>query len=230
MKAGENMRGNAFERPSLTDIAYEEIRKNICYGKYGLGHRLVVDELMKEFSISNTPIKEALNRLVAEGLVEVLPRRGMQVKAVSEKDVKEICDLRLAYELYCAGKALKVIDGREETKLILYNNIASFEQLMESQPFYDYSSRAKLDQEFHKTIIELSDNTLLIKEYEKLRIIHMLVDNYAYHDLPLRRFKETLQEHKDIYEALISKDEDQLMKNIEKHIMNVRDDLISFIK
>lgn len=224
------MSENAFQRPSLTDIAYEEIRKNICFGKYGLGHKLVVDDLVKTFAISNTPIKEALNRLTAEGLVEVLPRRGMQVKTVSEKDVKEICDLRLAYETYCARKALKVIDSREDTKLILSNTIFSFEELIENQSSYDYSSHSKLDQEFHMAIIALSENTMLIREYERLKVINMAINNYARRELPLERCKEALTEHKAIYEALIKKDADQLMESIEKHIINVRDNMLSFIK
>jgi GntR family transcriptional regulator, rspAB operon transcriptional repressor len=230
MKTGENMSENAFQRPSLTDIAYEEIRKNICFGKYGLGHKLVVDDLVKAFSISNTPIKEALNRLAAEGLVEVLPRRGMQVKTVSEKDVKEICELRLAYEFYCAEKALKVIDTREDTKLILSNTISSFEELIENHLSYDYSSHSKLDQEFHMAIIALSENTMLIREYDRLKVINMSINNYARRELPLERCKEALTEHKAIYEALIKKDAVQLMESIEKHIANVRDNMLSFIK
>ncbi|MDK2789446.1 MAG: hypothetical protein PWP07_2691, partial [Epulopiscium sp.] len=107
------MSQNAFQRPSITEIAYEEIKKSICLGKFGPGYKLIIDDLVKTFDISNTPIKEALNRLVAEGLVESVPRRGMHVKKITSKEIKEIYDLRLMYETYCAKRAVREIEGRE---------------------------------------------------------------------------------------------------------------------
>lgn len=220
---------NAFERPSLTEIAYEEIKKRICLGKFGPGYKLVVDDLVKAFSISNTPIKEALNRLSAEGLVEALPRRGMQVKVISSKEIKELCELRLVYETYCARKAVKVIDEREDIKAKLSDAMDAFEKLQENQAAFDYLSHTRVDEEFHLAIMSLSENDTLIREYAKLNSIQMSNNNYAYRHLPLKRSKDAHKEHKAIYEALIKKNVEQLIESIENHIKNIENAMLSFI-
>lgn len=223
------MNGNVFERPSLTEIAYDEIKKKICLGKFGPGHKLVVDELVKAFAISNTPIKEALNRLIAEGLVEALPRRGMQVKVISPKEIKEICELRLVYETYCARKAVKVIGEREDIKAKLTEAIDAFEKLLENQSDFDYHSHTRVDEEFHQTIMSMADNDTLVREYSKLQTIQMSNNNYAYRELPLKRSKEAHKEHLAIYEALLKKDVELLIESIENHIKNIEDDMLKFI-
>jgi DNA-binding GntR family transcriptional regulator len=223
------MDGNAFERPSLTEIAYEEIKKRIFLGKFSPGHKLVVDELVKAFAISNTPIKEALNRLVAEGLVEALPRRGMHVKVISEKEIKELCELRLVYETYCARRAVKVIDEREDVKAKLSESVDAFGKLMENRAAFDYQSHTRVDEEFHMAIMSLTENDMLIKEYTKLNSIRKSNDNYAARELPLKRSKEAYEEHKAIYEALIKKDMELLIESVEKHIKNIEKDMLKFI-
>lgn len=156
---------------NVLPFAYEEIKKRICLGKFGPGHKLVVDDLIKDFKISNTPIKEALNRLSAEGLVEAIPRRGMQVRKITAKEISEMNDLRLMHETYCAKKAVKVIDDRTDIRAKLSNILNSFADLIENHSSYDYTNQTKLDEEFHYAIVSLSENDTMIKEYRKLKSI-----------------------------------------------------------
>lgn len=223
------MTENGFERPSLTEIAYEEIRNSICLGKFAPGYKLVVDELIKTYNISNTPIKEALNRLVAEGLVETVPRRGMQVKTFGPQDIIEVNDMRFMYESFCARKAVKVIDDRPDSKAKLLAKMQQMEELTEQHASYNYVSHIKIDQAFHLTLISLAENEMLMKEYKKLRAINMAFNNYIYRDLPLKRGEAALREHRLIYEALINKDESLLVKNLEQHIENVKNDMLGFM-
>jgi len=229
IRAGEKMSVNVFERPSLTEIAYEQIKKSICLGKFGPGHKLVVDDLVKAYNISNTPIKEALNRLAAEGLVEPVLRRGMQVKKMGPKEINEMNDMRIMYETYCAKKAVQVIDDREDVKAKLSEALQAFEELIGNHSAYDYASHTKVDEEFHLAFISLSGNDALMKEYQKLKSIQMAINNYAYRDLPLKRCEAALMEHKAIYEALMKKEPAQLVESIEKHISNVNNDMLRFI-
>ncbi len=103
-----------FNRPSLTDVAYQEIRNSILLGNLVPGDKLVVNDLVETWKISNTPIKEALNRLVAEGLVETVPRRGMRVRVITPKELREIIQIRSLYETHCCRMAVQNIDQHPE--------------------------------------------------------------------------------------------------------------------
>ena len=56
---------------SLVDVVADKIRQNIYTGKYEAGKKLIVRELSEEFGVSHTPVKDALNRLISEGYVEI---------------------------------------------------------------------------------------------------------------------------------------------------------------
>lgn len=218
-----------FQRPSLTDIAYEEIKKSVCLGKFKPGHKLVVDELVKAYDISNTPIKEALNRLVADGLVEAVPRKGMHVKKFERKDIEEAHELRLMYETFCAAKAVKVIDDRPDVKAKLWSKITAMEQLLKNSSSYMYKTYNKQDHEFHFMIVLLAGNDILVREYLKLKAIDMAFNNYIDRDAPSERCNDALIEHKLIYEALVEKDIFKLLEYVEQHITNVKYDLLDLL-
>src|SRR5205814_716957 len=79
---------------NLTQHAYRLIRDGILQGKLNNRQRLTEDYFAQEFHISKSPIREALNRLEAEGLIEIVPRRGAFVRDFSISDVEEIYEMR----------------------------------------------------------------------------------------------------------------------------------------
>ena len=85
---------------SLLELAYQSLKENILRGIYPAGSRLPVDRLSRELSISSTPIKGALNRLVAEHLVEQVPRCGYAVVKLSMKDISEVLEIRKMFEIF----------------------------------------------------------------------------------------------------------------------------------
>ena len=89
----------------LASEAYEKVRGRILSGELGDGVRLGEEELAEALSISRTPVREALRRLAAEGLVELLPNRGARVPRWDESDVNDIFDLRAVLESHAAGRA-----------------------------------------------------------------------------------------------------------------------------
>ena len=88
-----------FKRPlSLVEATMEGIRKSIINGELSLGQQLTESYLQKSFGFSKTPIREALGRLVAEGLVESEVHKGFKVFKMDEKELSDFCELRLALE------------------------------------------------------------------------------------------------------------------------------------
>jgi DNA-binding GntR family transcriptional regulator len=79
---------------TMQEIAYEAIRDGILVGRHGPGQRLIADELAKELGVSRMPVREALHRLEAAGLVTIAPHRGAMVSELSENECAEIYHIR----------------------------------------------------------------------------------------------------------------------------------------
>ena len=90
----------------IVDQLYDDIKRRIIGGELAPDTRLNVRDLCLYYKVSDTPLKQALNRLVSENLVSALPRRGMWVRAFSEKDVHEAIEARIMIELFAVDAAL----------------------------------------------------------------------------------------------------------------------------
>lgn len=95
------------KRMSLVDQVYEKIRERIVQLKIPFGSKLNVSKLQEEYGVSSTPVREALNRLLNEGLIEFENNVGARVIDLREEDIRSIQELQFAYELAAARLAMK---------------------------------------------------------------------------------------------------------------------------
>jgi DNA-binding GntR family transcriptional regulator len=95
--------------PAGAERAYEQIRAAIVEGRYGRGQRLVEQRIAAEWSLSRTPVREALRRLDAEGLVVIEKHRGAIVRPLATTEVLDLYGLRIQLESYAAGLAAERI-------------------------------------------------------------------------------------------------------------------------
>ena len=105
------------ERKSLCEQAYRLLAERIIGGRYPAGARLTEEALATEFGISRTPLREALRRLTAEGLIEPLPKRGLRVVAPTPEEVAELFDCRSRIEPQLLREALPRIPTSELREL-----------------------------------------------------------------------------------------------------------------
>lgn len=149
------------ERPkSLTDIAVERIRAAIVEGKLGLGGQISEAALALELGISKTPVREALLRLKADGLVDIHPQRGTYVFSVGSEDVLQICRFREILEAAALGEALAA--DRKGLIAALEQNLRT---MKEAQRAGVAGAVPALDAEFHGIIMQRSCNTYLRDAY-----------------------------------------------------------------
>ena len=92
-------------QPEPPDHVYDELRRGVVEGRYPPGTRLVEQRLAASLDVSRTPVREALRRLEAEGLVVVERHRGAQVRALSAEEVADLFDVRARLEAYAAELA-----------------------------------------------------------------------------------------------------------------------------
>ncbi len=211
----------------LTNIAYEELRKNILNGAFPPGHRLIVNDLVAEWDISNTPIKEALNRLVSEGLVEFEPRRGMRVRRqLTATEVREKYELRIILEEYCC-RQVAVNGGCSPGMLTrLEALLGEMEELLICGE--DALRLYRLDGKFHGAVVSLCGNSEIVRQVNLLNVEILTFGLLASRSYPLRRQATTLEEHKEIVVALARGDGEASGDAMRRHLQNAKEELLVF--
>lgn len=107
---------------SVEESVTEALRDAILRGELKPGHRLAQVELSEELGVSRIPLRDALRRLEAEGLVEIDGRRGARVSSLSPGDVEEIYAMRKLLESECARRAIEGLNDEQAERLIELSN------------------------------------------------------------------------------------------------------------
>jgi DNA-binding GntR family transcriptional regulator len=142
---------------SLVDEAYEQIRRRILDNAWPPGHRALEQEVALALGMSRTPVREALTRLQAEGLVEVIPRHGMRVLPVSPNDMREIYQILTALECTAA----ELLAQRKPTQRELEPLVAVTRAMDKALKAEDLDAWAAADERFHVLLVELAGNRQL---------------------------------------------------------------------
>jgi DNA-binding GntR family transcriptional regulator len=140
--------------PSQAEKAYETLKERIVLGEYAPGVTIPEPELAQALQMSRTPLREALVRLEHDGLVTLVPRRGMRVKPLSARDLQEISELLACLECEAAERlAMRRLDASELQRLD--SAIEAMDAALERD---DMAAWAAADYTFHRLLIELHHN------------------------------------------------------------------------
>lgn len=203
------------ERPvSLLEWAYGQIRELLITGALQPGQKLVVGQLADSLSISPTPVKEALNRLVAEGFLETLPRRGFMVKQLSAKEVHDIIDCRMMMEVFAARKAVENFPRYPDIQRQMLDVLAELEEI----GIHDYVKATRLEQTYHGALIQLTENQRLIDLYAMLFGVGFAFYIYSSSNHPMERHMAAQEEHRKMYDYLYSGDIERLEDALRVHL------------
>lgn len=152
------------QRVILSDQVREELLDSILSGTYKPGDRLVESQIAKSMGISQSPVREALRDLVAMRFVEVEPHKGARVRKIDAREVLEIYPVRASLEELAGTLAAnKVIDQLGELEQAVKKMTAAFKD-------GDARTMAHWDVAFHRTILEASENNILIEAWNALMI------------------------------------------------------------
>ena len=196
---------------SLADKAYESIKHQIITLKFGPGAYLNEASISKLLGISRNPVHMAVRRLVLEGMLEVMPRKGVIVKPASLKEVLDIIEVRLLNESYCVRLAAERATDREIAEMgdILQRGVESAEQR-------DIERQMLLDRDFHCAISRAARNTVLANI---LRNLHERSLRFWFISLVDQRHGEAVgQEHTAILDAIRHHDADAAEDAMRHHI------------
>lgn len=179
---------------SLLEYAYQALKDRILQGTYPAGSRLPVDRLSRELSISPTPIKGALNRLVAEHLVEQTPRCGYAVVKLSLKDLSEVLEIRKMFEIFAIRPAIK---NRERFPEIIHHIEDLLDRFDHATDGISFNEALELERDFHLCFIRLCDNERFLRLYSSSWCMDYLFMVFANVDLSFYDFGPEFSYHRN---------------------------------
>jgi DNA-binding GntR family transcriptional regulator len=210
-------------RPNISDEVYAVLKKRILSRQLALGERLDLSELEEQLGISRTPLKDALNRLALEGLVEIQPRRGTFVVNPTPDEIAESFDVRCVLEVYAAGPALQRVTESQLEQL--RDLVKALRRLTEAenwgQIFQEYMP---LDYSLHKLILEIAGNGRLLEIWEQVNV-HAEMVRIRY-GRSSEEAKLTQEEHEEILQAFEARDITALQQLLSHHIKRVKRSII----
>ena len=131
----------------LRDVVFNTLRQAILRGELKPGERLMEIALSQRLGVSRTPVREAIRMLEQEGLVIMIPRKGAQVAEISEKDLKDVLEVRLGLEELAVRIACQRITEEELEEL--EQAMKEFEEAMKRD---DLGALAAADVKVHEVI------------------------------------------------------------------------------
>lgn len=143
-------------RSWLVDQAYDALREAILDNEYPPGHQVSAQELAERFGMSRTPVQEAALRLQQEGLVEIVPKRGIRIRALSLEDIAEIYAVIIAVE----ASAAEIIATQDDAQRAAAADAleAENERMASALKTGDLEARSTADAAFHRLLVERSGN------------------------------------------------------------------------
>lgn len=200
------------------ELVYTVVRQGILDGTYEQGERLGEVDLATSLKVSRTPVREALRRLLSDGLIETVPNQGSRVRRWDPTQLFELFTVRALLEANSAGlAAARVTDDQVAAMTTLCKQM---ESAARPGPRQDLDRVATLDQEFHQMIHVASGNSLLpnlIRERVQIpAVIRAALDHAP------KRLIQSMRQHQEILGALRTGDVAWAEAAMRSHVLSAR--------
>ncbi len=208
------------ESTPLVEQVYKDIKKRILTGDLEPDAKLNVRCLCEDYHISDTPLKQALNRLVSDRLVVALPRKGMRVSKCTPKDIHEAIEARIMIETFAVPAAIKAAKKGDPILENLEKNLIEDRALIQKTNVSSYSEDSQkeleLSQEFHLIIVRSLKNSIITESYANITN-----HRYVYYQSGINKTSQafaSVNEHQQIFERLKAGDEEGMKASIIAHL------------
>lgn len=194
-----------------TERAYVRIRKDLLSGRWSAGAHLGEKDLAEEIGVSRTPVREALQRLASNGLVNLEPNIGASVVRWTKQEVAETYDLRIELEGYAAGLAAANAS---------LESIALLKQMAEDMDAaagkHDFFLVGEINDRFHRLVIDSSGNLRLGKVARTL--LELTVSVYGFSTFNPQELARSLLHHHELVDAIRRRDSNWATSVMRAHI------------
>jgi len=198
-------------RRSTVEIVYDELRSAILYGHLEPGEQLGESELAGRLGISRGPLREAMQRLVQEGLLHSEPHRGLFVITLDQSDVEDVYLARLAIERAACAMVMERNRGEAVVRLT-----EALDHLVEAARERDRVKMSDADQAFHEVLVSSSGSPRLERMAQTLLVETRMCLNALQDTYP--EPEELVEEHRRLVDAISDGEEERLLRLIEEHM------------
>ncbi len=177
---------------SQRETAYEKLHQLIASGELAPGERVMELEIARQFGLSRTPVREAIRKMEAEGIISHSPHIGAVVRKLSHQEIVELYEMRLVLEEAAAAMAAKHASEAEIALMRVLN-----EQILESE---NSAEAAQINAKFHALIFEAARNQFLIRSFHELSRLIIILGATTIDDE--KRREEVYAQHNQIVDAI----------------------------
>lgn len=208
---------------SSVDRIYDQLKQMAINYQFRPGEPLNEVELAASFEVSRTPLREVLNRLVAEGLLDFVPRKGFSCKPLDTKRVFDLYEIRCGLEMMSARLATeRATDAELQELLHVWKDAAkSFCHLTPLEC-------ARCDERFHEQLAHLSRNAELLHTLQNINARAHYLRLISMEQEPYRR--NTCAEHHLILQAICDRNPEAAAKCMSAHVSLRQEQLVEVIK
>ncbi len=210
--------------PRISEAAYQILREKIVSKEFAPGQRLDLNAIEKKLGISRTPLKEALLRLEAEGLIVIVPRSGTFISDPGPEEIAESFDVRAALEIYAVKLTVERATDKEIGELrAIVQELADLAAKKDRDAIYP--RYLALDHQFHQQLVALAGNERLCQAHVRENV-HAQMARIRY-----RRSERELdlaeEEHKRIIAALEARDAETAQAEMGIHLMRAKRSILA---
>ena len=200
-------------RQTASNRAYEAARDLIASGEFKVGERVTEGALASRLEVSRTPVREAMQRLASEGFIELSPHAGALVKGWSERDVRDVFEVRAHLESMAAGRAARRRSAEDVERLVARCN--SMEAL--SLAPADIPAMSEQNRAFHADILEIGGNRRLADIALNLMDLGFLVRSFSH--FAQENILRSASDHRCLVEAIRQGDDHWAEAVMRGHIL-----------
>lgn len=210
------------EYPSLSDLVYEHISKQIIEGKIKYGEKLNIKALSEQLNVSTMPVRDALKKLEMENVVQIKPRSNCFLTIPTKKSILDAVAMRELLELHAVKLALQKISDKDLHPI--HEIVDDMRTLLDGTSFDDKINRyIYLDLLFHTELCKLAGNDYLGKFYREVNLHLNMTFIYRIGVPP--DVQESFTDHEQIAEKLAENSPESL-KLLEEHLERSRDHIV----
>jgi DNA-binding GntR family transcriptional regulator len=202
---------NSQATEAAQDIIYRWLKRHVLEVPRDQTKFLTEAEVCRAIGKSRTPVREAMIRLEADGLVQIIPKKGAYVAPITDRDVDSVMEARALIEGWCVARAAELSD-RSSLRL---DKLLERQKAMLSNPV----AFVECDREFHRTIVQAVDNPVIARFYESLRDRQLRMGWHAI-AATKERIGHVLAEHGAIVDALLLGDAVKARSAMNRHLSN----------
>jgi DNA-binding GntR family transcriptional regulator len=212
---------------SISDQIYEFLKENILLGKIAPGERIIESRIAEDLKTSRTPVREAFQRLVQDGLVERVTQGGVRVSVITPRMIKEVFGIRGVLEVYAVEL---VCDNIEAETIIKLKELAQQARKLLSSPEANDPEGLitlwKINTSFHETIYRATGSEHLLKLVGQL---NSLVRRFRFLSMRKTRIR-AWDQHELIIKYLEDKDKAMLGELMKAHIEEAASDTLKALE